>query len=79
MAKKIIRRKPKINVPKKCYFEEEAREPTFHNVSDLTKFLTERGKIIPRGRSGLCGKHQKELAKNIKYARHLGLLPFVVR
>ncbi len=43
----------------------------------LTRFITERGKIIPRRISGTCAKHQKQLVKAIKRARHLALLPFV--
>lgn len=67
------------NVPKKCFFCDEKKEPTFEDISVLQRFLTERGKIIPRSRSGICAKHQKEVARNIKYARHLALLSFVVR
>lgn len=80
MAKsKQIRRRPRVSAPKNCYFCEEKKDPTFHDVAALNRFVTERGKILPRSRSGLCGKHQKRLTKEIKYARHLALLPFVVR
>lgn len=65
--------------PKNCIFDKENREPSLEELSTLSKFLTERGKIIPRGRSGLCAKHQKELARQVKYARHLAMLPFVPR
>lgn len=41
------------------------------------KLLTERGKIIPSRRSGSCAKHQRQLARAIKKARVMGLLPFV--
>jgi len=77
--KRKIRRKILKGVPKKCYFDEEKKEPMFSDTQTLLRFLTERGKIIPRSRSGLCAKHQKSLTLNIKYARHLALLPFVVR
>lgn len=66
-------------VPKECFFCSEKKEPTFEEVSSLQKFLTERGKIIPRSRNGLCAKHQKAVTMNIKYARHLALLPFIAR
>lgn len=66
-------------VPKNCFFCDEKKEPTFEEISLLQRFLTERGKIISRSRSGLCAKHQKALARNTKYARHLALLSFVVR
>jgi small subunit ribosomal protein S18 len=80
MAKKrIIRKNQKTNVPKKCYFCSEGKEPTFLDIAILNRFMTERGKIIPRSRSGLCSKHQKRLTLAIKHARHLALLPFVIR
>lgn len=66
-------------VPKECYFCAEKKEPTYEDVGVLQRFLTERSKIIPRSRNGLCGKHQNAMALNTKYARHLALLPFVVR
>lgn len=69
----------KINVPKNCWFCSEKKEPVFSDTGVLQRFVTERGKIIPRSRSGLCNKHQRALSAHIKYARHLALLPFVVR
>jgi len=79
MAKKRKQRKiQKTNAPRKCFFCADKKEPNFSNVATLNRFLTERAKIIPRMRSGLCAKHQKSLTLSIKYARHLALLPFVV-
>jgi small subunit ribosomal protein S18 len=42
----------------------------------LRRFLTDRGKIKPRRRTGTCAKHQRRLAVAIKRARHLALLPY---
>ena len=42
----------------------------------LYRFLTDRGKIKPRRQTGVCAKHQRRLAKAIKRARHLALLPY---
>ena len=42
----------------------------------LSRFITERGKIVPRRVSGVCAKNQRALAKAIKKARHMGLLPY---
>ena len=78
-SKKTPRPKRIRTAPKKCYFCEEGKSPNFKDTQNLQKFLTERGKIIPRSRSGLCSRHQKDLTRNIKYARHLALLPFVVK
>lgn len=44
----------------------------------LRKFITERGKIMPRRMSGVCAKHQHELAIAIKRARVVALLPYVI-
>lgn len=45
----------------------------------LRSFVTDRGKIQPRRRTGTCAKHQRQLALAIKRARHLALLPFTVQ
>ena len=42
----------------------------------LRRFLTDRGKIQPRRQTGTCAKHQRRLARAIKRARHLALLPY---
>ena len=41
------------------------------------RFITERGKIVPSRISGNCAKHQRQLARAVKKARALALLPFV--
>lgn len=43
----------------------------------LRGFISDRGKISPRRRTGTCAKHQRILARAIKRARHLALLPYV--
>lgn len=77
--KKVLRRQKKRITPKECYFCKEKKEPAFSDVGTLQRFLTERGKIASRVRSGVCAKHQRIITRNIKYARHLALLPFVAR
>jgi small subunit ribosomal protein S18 len=42
----------------------------------LRSYITDRGKITPRRKSGACAKHQRRLAMAIKRARHLALLPY---
>ncbi|MDX1614302.1 MAG: 30S ribosomal protein S18 [Candidatus Promineifilaceae bacterium] len=44
----------------------------------LSRYLTEHGRIRPRRQTGTCAKHQRRLARAVKQARHLALLPFVV-
>lgn len=77
--KKFTKRILKTNVPKECYFCTEKKDPHFLDNQSLNRFITERGKIIGRLRSGLCTKHQKRLTVGVKHARHLALLPFVAR
>jgi small subunit ribosomal protein S18 len=43
----------------------------------LSRFTTERGKILPSRLSGMCARHQRQLSRAIKRARHLALIPFV--
>jgi len=77
--KKEIRPRRRTATPKKCFFCEEKKEPTYMEIEILQKFLTERGKIIGRARNGLCSRHQKHFSLAVKYARHLALLPFISR
>ncbi len=48
----------------------------YKDVSKLRKYITERGKIIPRRISGNCARHQRQLTIAIKRARNIALLPF---
>lgn len=75
--KKFIKKNLKINTPKSCFFCKEKKEPEFNDTAVLSRFITDRAKIIARSRSGLCAKHQKRVTISIKHARHLALLPFV--
>ena len=43
----------------------------------LSRFLTERGKILPRRLSGVTARHQRQLAVAIKRARYLAILPYI--
>ncbi len=43
----------------------------------LTRFITERGKILPRRISGMCARHQRQIGTAIKRARFLALLPYI--
>ncbi len=49
----------------------------YKDVAHLRRYLTERGKIMPRRMSGTCAKHQRHLAMAIKRARVMALLPYV--
>lgn len=49
----------------------------YKDTSLLRPYISDRGKITPRRKSGACARHQRRLAVSIKRARHLALLPFV--
>ena len=49
----------------------------YKDSAKLRKFISERGKILPRRISGTCSKHQRELNTAIKRARQVALLPYV--
>lgn len=67
-------RKPKR---RSCAFcAEKAREIDYKDALRIRRFVTDRGKILPRRVSGNCAKHQRLLAVAIKRARELALLPY---
>ena len=49
----------------------------YKDAAKLRKFISERGKILPRRISGTCAKHQRELNTAIKRSRQVALLPYV--
>src|SRR6204780_5881782 len=51
----------------------------YKDVRLLQQFVAERGKIVPRRLSGVCTTHQRGLARAIKQARNIALLPFAAR
>lgn len=65
---------------KSCPFSEKgAPKIDYKDIRVLQKYLTERGRIIPRRVSFVSSEHQRQLAVAIKRARHLALLPYVVK
>jgi small subunit ribosomal protein S18 len=63
--------------PRVCQFcTDRSVKINYKSVDLLRRFMTENAKIRPRRQTGTCAKHQRELARAIKRARHLSLLPF---
>ena len=63
---------------KKCPFVASQFEHIdYKDIDTLLKFITERGKILPRRITGVSAYFQRRLTKAIKLARHVALLPFV--
>ena len=61
----------------KCFFCQFKTEPNYKDYDNLKKFTSPRGKILSKKITNTCPRHQKILAKHIKYARFLALIPYV--
>ena len=63
---------------KVCVFcGKENNEIDYKDVAKLRKYVSERGKILPRRITGNCAKHQRALTVAVKRARHMSLMPYV--
>ena len=63
--------------PKVCQFCGDKKLVIDYKNSDLLRrYVDDTGKIRPRRQTGACSKHQREVAKAVKNARHIALLPF---
>ena len=71
---KMRARRPKRKACAFCVDKVEAID--YKDVPKLRRYITERGKILPRRISGNCAKHQRQLTVAIKRARNIALLPF---
>ncbi len=67
-------RRPRKKVCSFCVDKVETID--YKDVAKLRRFVTERGKILPRRISGNCAKHQRQVTVAIKRARNIALLPF---
>ena len=67
-------RRPRKKVCSFCVDKVEAID--YKDVAKLRRFVTERGKILPRRISGNCAKHKRQVTVAIKRARNIALLPF---
>ncbi len=57
--------------------ESGVRVVDYKDERTLSRFLTERGKILPSRLSGTCARHQRQVSTAIKRARELALLPYI--
>jgi small subunit ribosomal protein S18 len=74
MARPFFRRR------KSCPFSgKDAPRIDYKDVRLLQGYISERGKIVPSRITAVSGKKQRELSQAIKRARHLGLMPYIVR
>lgn len=75
---KVVKKYRKPSKKKVCAFC-VAGEKTidYKDVAKIRKYVTEKGKILPRRQTGVCSHHQRELATAIKRARNMALLPYL--
>ncbi len=72
------RRRPRYTSRRKvCFFcAEKVARIDYKDVDALRRYLSDRGKIEPRRKTGTCARHQRRLTIALKRARHLALLPY---
>ena len=70
-------RKRRKRRPKVCHYcVDKVSNIDYKEAEKLRRYITDRGKIVPRRVTGTCAKHQRQLTRAIKRARFLALLPF---
>lgn len=72
-------KRERVRRPRKkvCVFcVDKVEDIDYKEIGRIRKFVTERGKILPRRISGNCAKHQRQLTMAIKRARSIALLPY---
>jgi small subunit ribosomal protein S18 len=74
LVKRDRNRRPKRKVCSFCADKVDSID--YKDVAKLRRFITERGKILPRRISGNCARHQRQVTLAIKRARNIALLPF---
>jgi len=67
-------RKPRRKVCGFCV--DKLDQIDYKDIKRLSRYVSERGKILPRRITGTCAKHQRKLTTAIKRARHIALLPY---
>ena len=68
-----MRRRKKV-----CVFCGKDNTIDYKDTAKLNKYVSERGKILPRRITGTCAKHQRSLTAAVKRARHVALMPYTV-
>ena len=74
-----MKRRPMRRRKKVCVFCADANKALdYKDVALLKKYVSERGKILPRRITGNCAKHQRALTVAVKRARHVALMPYSI-
>ena len=72
-----MRRRPMHRRKKVCVFCGKDNVIDYKDTNKLKRYISERGKILPRRITGNCAKHQRALTVAIKRARHVAFMPYV--
>jgi small subunit ribosomal protein S18 len=70
-------RKPRKKICNFCV--DRVDEIDYKEVEKLKKYVSDKGKILPRRVTGTCAKHQRKVTEAIQRARHIALLPYTVK
>ncbi len=78
--KRKKRKKRERALPKVCRFcKDKTEKIDYKDINRIKRYISGRGKILPRSTTGTCLKHQHALSRAIKKARFMGLLPYIVK
>lgn len=79
MAENDFKKRRMTRRKKPCSFcMDKATSIDFKDANKLRRFITERGKIMPRRMTGTCAQHQRQLSMAIKRAREMAMLPYSI-
>ena len=73
------RLKPTYSKALKCAFCQKNMTTDFKESDILVRYITDRGKVFSRGRTGFCAVHQRKMAREVKKARYMGFIPYITR
>lgn len=74
---KFVKKPKRVARKKVCLFcADRSKKIDYKDVATLRRFVTEKGKIVPRRQTGTCAMHQREVTTAVKRARNMALLPF---
>jgi small subunit ribosomal protein S18 len=76
MARRDRGRRPKKRVCSFCV--DKVKDIDYKDAGRLRRYVTDRGKILPRRTSGNCARHQRQLTVAIKRSRNMALIPFTI-
>ena len=77
-SKKNYKKSTNVRVAKKlsCYYCDNKKDPDYKDIDTISKFISDRARILSRGRSGVCNKHQRKIAEAVKLARFMAIMPY---